>query len=103
MSTDNIENKHSLYCWKNCMEKFCSSLREHATNVMNYEKKKMLPLTKRKLNLHQDVTECYICRKKILKKSLLKIKIIQKLETIAILPVNIGVQNIIYVIQDLLY
>ena len=85
------------------MKKFCSYLREHATNVMNYEKKKMLPLTKRTLNLHQDMRECYICRKKILKKSLLKIKIIKKLETVAILPVNIGVRNIIHVIQDLMY
>ena len=103
MSADNTENKHSLYCWKNCMKKFCSYLREHATNVMNYEKKKMLPLTKRKLNLHQDMRECYIFRKKILKKSLLKIKIIKKLETVAILPVNIRVRNIIHVIQDLMY
>ena len=39
---DNIENKHSLYRGEDCMKKFCTSLREHATNVINFEKKKML-------------------------------------------------------------
>ena len=33
---DNIENKHSLYCRKDCMKKFCISLREHAANVINF-------------------------------------------------------------------
>ena len=37
---DSIENKHSLYRAEDCMEKFCSSLREHVTNVINFEKKK---------------------------------------------------------------
>ena len=55
---NNIENKHSLYRWEDCMKRFCSSLREHATNILNFEKKKMLPLTKEELNLHQDATNC---------------------------------------------
>ena len=29
------------------MKKFCSSQRDNATNVINFEKKKMLPLTKK--------------------------------------------------------
>ena len=29
------------------MEKFCKNLREHATKIINYEKKKMIPLTKK--------------------------------------------------------
>ena len=41
---DNIENKHSLYWGKDFMKKFCISLREYATNVINFEKKKMWPL-----------------------------------------------------------
>ena len=35
------------------MKKFCTSLRKHATNVTNFEKKKMLTLTKKELKLHQ--------------------------------------------------
>ena len=29
---DNIENKHTLYCGKYFIKKFCASLREHAKN-----------------------------------------------------------------------
>ena len=63
------------------------SLREHPTNVINFEKKKMSPLTKIKLKLHQDATACYICLK-IFKTNLLKMKFIVKLETLAIIQVN---------------
>ena len=37
-----------------CMKKFCTSLREHAMNVINFEKRKMLLLTKEELKSHQD-------------------------------------------------
>ena len=50
------------------MKNFCNSLRENAINVINFEKKKMLPLTKKELNFHQDVTQCYICGKIFSKK-----------------------------------
>ena len=43
---DQIENKYSLYREENCMKKFCSSLREHARNVISFGEN-MLPLTKR--------------------------------------------------------
>ena len=57
---DNIENKHTLYRGENCMEKF-------VTTLINFEKKKILPLTKKELKLHQDATACYICKKRFLK------------------------------------
>ena len=60
---------HSLYLGEHCMKKFCISLREHATNAINFEKKKMLPITVVELRLDQDSTVCYICRKKIRTKS----------------------------------
>ena len=37
---DNIENKHTLYCEEYCLKTFYTSLREDATNVINFEKKK---------------------------------------------------------------
>ena len=46
---DNNENKHTLYCGDDWMKKFCTSLRKHATNVIEFEKRKMLPLTKEEL------------------------------------------------------
>ena len=39
---DHIENKHSLYLGKDCMKKFCESLREHAKNIIDFEKKDVI-------------------------------------------------------------
>ena len=48
----NIENKHSLNDGEDCMKKFCISLREYAADVINFEKKKMLLLTEKRLKSH---------------------------------------------------
>ena len=37
---DETKNKLDYYKGKNCMERFCKNLREHAMKIMNYEKKK---------------------------------------------------------------
>ena len=50
------------------MKKFCTCLREHTKNITDFEKEKMLPLTKEKLKSLQDAKVCYICGKRILKK-----------------------------------
>ena len=50
------------------MKKFCNLLREHATNILKFEKKKLLPLTKEELKLHPDAPNYYICGKRILEK-----------------------------------
>ena len=44
-SFDKSKNKLDYYRGDNCMEKFCKNLREHATKIINYEKKDMIPLT----------------------------------------------------------
>ena len=56
LAFDHIENKHTLCHGEDCMKKFCSSLREHATNIHNFQKKKMLLLAKEDLILQQDTT-----------------------------------------------
>ena len=45
------------------MKKFCRPLREHAPNVISFEKKKMLPLTKIELKLHQDARHVIFVKK----------------------------------------
>ena len=40
---DGTKDKHSSYCGEDCMKKFFISLREHAADVINFEKKKILP------------------------------------------------------------
>ena len=39
-SLDKSKNKLNYYRGKDCMKKFCNDLREHATKIINYEKKK---------------------------------------------------------------
>ena len=34
---DHKEEKHTLYRGKDCMKRFCSSLREHAKNIIDFE------------------------------------------------------------------
>ena len=46
---DHIKNKHTDIVEKICMKKFCESLREHTENIIDFEKKKMLLLTKKEL------------------------------------------------------
>ena len=41
-----IENEHDVYRGKDCMKKFCESLREHTIKIINYKKKNMKVLTK---------------------------------------------------------
>ena len=64
------------------MKKFCTSLREHAKNIIDFEKKKMLLLTK-------DNDKIIMIK---------MIKIIGKLKIIAILQVGIEAQHIVFVI-----
>ena len=47
-SFDTTKNKLDYYRGKNCMKNFCLDLREHATKIINYEKREMIPLTKKK-------------------------------------------------------
>ena len=48
---DSAENKHSLYPGEDCMKNLCSSLKEHATNIIKFEKNKMLLLTKKRTKI----------------------------------------------------
>ena len=52
-----------------CRKKFSTSLREHATNVISFEKKKMLPLTKKRVKITPRCNRMLYLQKKILKKS----------------------------------
>ena len=45
------------------MERFCKDLKEHATKIIHYEQKEMIPLNSEERKLHQKQKVCYICRK----------------------------------------
>ena len=46
-SFDKSKNKLNYYRGEDCMKKFCKDLREHATKIINYENKDMIPLPKK--------------------------------------------------------
>ena len=60
---DKTQKKLDYYRGDDCMKKFCKDLREHATKIINYEKKKMMPLTKKEEENHNKQKICYICKK----------------------------------------
>ena len=62
-SFDKTKNKLNYYRGKDCMKKFCINLREHATKIINYEKKKMIPLAIKEEKYHNKQKICYICKK----------------------------------------
>ena len=62
-SFDESKNKLNDYRGDDCMKKFCEDLREHATKIINYERKKMIPLTTKEEIYHNKQKVCYICKK----------------------------------------
>ena len=62
-SFDKSKNKLNYYRGKDCMKKFCKDLREHATQIINCEKKKMTPLTTKEKIHYNEQEICYICKK----------------------------------------
>ena len=58
-----MNRKINYYRDKDYMKKFCKDLKEHATRIINYEKKKIIPLTKEEKVNYNDQKVCYICKK----------------------------------------
>ena len=62
-SFDESKNKINYYRGDDCMKKFCKDLREHAMKIINYENKKMIPLTTEEKIYYNKQKICYICKK----------------------------------------
>ena len=62
-SFDKTKNKLDCYRGEDCMKKFCKDLREQAIKIVNYEKKDMIPLTKKEEKSHNKQEVRYICKK----------------------------------------
>ena len=62
-SFDIAKNKLDYYRGEDCMKKFYLDLREHETKIINYERKEMMPLTKKEERNHNKQKVCHICRK----------------------------------------
>ena len=62
-SFDKKENKLNYYRGKDCIEKLCKKLKESATEIINREKKEMVPLTHKENNFYNEQEICCICKK----------------------------------------
>ena len=62
-SFDESKNKLNYYRGKDCIKKFCEDLREYAIKIINYEKKKIIPLAAEEKINYNDQEVCYICEK----------------------------------------
>ena len=48
---DYVEDKHTLFRRKDCMKKFCTPSREHAKNIIDFEKKRNDNITQRRIKI----------------------------------------------------
>ena len=62
-SFDKSKNHLNYYRGKDCMKRFCKDLKEHATKIINCEKKDMMPLIKEEEENYNNQKVCYICKK----------------------------------------
>ena len=62
-SFDKSKNKLNYYRGEDCMKRFCKDLKEHATKIINCEKKVMDLLTKEEEEDYNNQEFCYICKK----------------------------------------
>ena len=54
---DGMENTHNVYRGEDYVKKFCESLWNHAMKINNFEKKKMIPLTKEQWESYENANE----------------------------------------------
>ena len=62
-SFNKSKNKLNYYRGKDCIKKFSKDLRERASKIIDYEKKKIIPLTTEEKIYHNKQKICYICKK----------------------------------------
>ena len=63
-SFNDTKNKRYFYRGKDCIEKFCKDLKELGTEMINFKKKEMIPLTNKEIKSYEKQKVCYICEKK---------------------------------------
>ena len=62
-SFDKSNNKLSYYRGEDCMKRFCKDLKDHATKIIDFKKKTMIPSTKEEEDNYNKENTCYICKK----------------------------------------
>ena len=63
-SFDAAENKLLYYRGRDCIEKLCQKLKEHAMKIINYKEKEMIPLTDKENKSDEGQEVCHMCKRK---------------------------------------
>ena len=63
-SFDEEENKINYYRGKDCIDELCKTLKQRAIKIINYEEKKIMPLTKEENKSDKEREACHICEEK---------------------------------------
>ena len=94
-----------MFIWfnkgKNCIEKFCKDLKEHAIRIINYEKKEMIPLTDEENKSYESKKYVTYTKKSLvlmITSKLHLIKSIKKEENIVITQGNLEVLLMIFTV-----
>ena len=85
---DATRNTFDCYRSKDCMERFCKDLKAHATKIIKYEKKEVIPLTYKKISLIKSKKFVIYAKKDLV--LMMTIKNIIKSDIIVIILENIG-------------
>ena len=56
-------NIHSYYRGTDCTKKLCKDLKDQAMEIINYEKKEIIPLTYNENKYYEKKKDCHICKK----------------------------------------
>ena len=82
------------------MQRFCKDLKKHATEIINHEKKEMIPLTNEENKSYEKQKVCYICKKELtdvlIKMIKMHLNYIMKSKIIAIAQENL--EELLFVI-----
>ena len=62
-SFDKSKSERKYYRGKDCMIMCCEDLKEQAMKIINYDKEKIIPLTDKEKETHENQKVCYICKK----------------------------------------
>ena len=96
-----IENKHDVYRGKDCIKKFCESLKEQSMEIINLKKKKIKLLTPEQQESHENQNVYRICQGKNGNKYLKNKKYRKVRQIIVIMQGNIQMLHIAYSIAFL--
>ena len=80
---DGVKNMYNVYRGEDCMKMFCESLSEQVMKIINFEKKKIMPLKKNSVN-HILVLQTVTCAKKCSNINILMTKITVKLRPLTL-------------------